>query len=169
MIAARAGDKVAYRTLLRESSSHLRAYFRRRLPGRTADAEDLVQETLIALHTKAGTYDPQQPFTPWLHAIARYRLIDSLRRSGRRPDVPLDEATDVVAGTDPDAAIAGRDLEQLLAKLPSRTRELVKSVKLEGLSTREAAARTGMSETAVKVAVHRALRTLSTVLTGRRP
>src|SRR5512140_2049454 len=99
MIAALAGDAAAYRTLLGLLAPHLRAYFGRRL-NRAADAEDLVQETLIAIHTKRASYDPAQPFTAWLHAIARYKLIDHFRRSGIRRTLPLDDAASVVADGD---------------------------------------------------------------------
>ena len=164
MLAARAGDAVAYRTLLRELAAHLRAYYRRRLgSSRSADAEDLVQETLIAVHRKSSTYDPDQPFTPWLHAIARYKLIDQFRRN-KSDKVPLEDAGVVVSSADFDAALASRDVERLLERLPKRARDLVRGVKVEGLSTRDAAARSGMSETAVKVAVHRAMRALSAML-----
>lgn len=167
MVAAVAGDGVAYRTLLTELTPHLRAYFARRL-GRGADSEDLVQETLIAIHTKQRSYDPGQPFTAWLHAIARYKLIDHFRRRGVRPTVPLENADSVTDETDFAAAEAARDLDQLLQALPESRQRLLRSVKLEGLSTAEAAAAHGLSESAVKVAVHRALKALSK-LTGGTP
>jgi RNA polymerase sigma-70 factor (ECF subfamily) len=164
MLAARAGDAAAYRTLLRELAAHLRAFYRRRLgANRLSDAEDLVQETLIAVHSKANTYDASQPLTPWLHAIARYKLIDLFRRS-KDFKVSLDDVETLVAHSDYEAALAGRDIELLLAKLPKRSRDLVRGVKIEGLSTRDAAHRSGMSETAVKVAVHRAMRALTAML-----
>jgi RNA polymerase sigma-70 factor (ECF subfamily) len=169
MLAARAGDGAAYRTLLRELAAHLRAYYRRRLGSqRSADAEDLVQETLIAVHRKGGTYDEAQPFTPWLYAIARYKLIDQFRRN-KDDKVSLEDADALVSSADFDAALASRDVERLLDKLPRRSRDLVRSVKVEGLSTREAASRASMSESAVKVAVHRAMRALSAMLNGEKP
>jgi RNA polymerase sigma-70 factor (ECF subfamily) len=164
MVAALAGDAGAYRTLLGEVGAHLRAYYGRRLGASRADVEDLVQETLIAMHTRRATYDPSQPLTPWLHAIARYKLIDHFRRTGRRATVPLEAAGDLVSGSDQEEAIARRDVEKLIGNLPKRTQALIRSVKIEGLSTEEAAARSGMSESAVKVAVHRALRSLSAML-----
>ena len=74
MLAGLAGDDSAYRQLLTALSGHLRAYFARRVG--PAQAEDLVQETLIAMHTKRATYAPSQPLTAWIHGIARYKLID---------------------------------------------------------------------------------------------
>lgn len=166
MMASRAGDSAAYRVLLNEVGAHLRAYYRRRLGSGAADAEDLVQETLIAMHAKSVTYDSGQPFTPWLHAIARYKLIDDYRRKRRSRHLPLDVVSELISEQNQEAAIASRDVERLLARLPKRSRDLVRSVKVEGLSTQEAAARSGMSESAVKVAVHRALRSLSSLLRG---
>lgn len=164
MSASLAGDAAAYRALLAEAGAHLRAYFARRLSSDRAEVEDLVQETLIAIHTRRATYDASAPFTPWLHAIARYKLIDHFRRMGRRRMVALDDASDLLAHADHEDAIARRDVEKLIVKLPRRSQALVRGVKIEGLSTAEAAARSGMSESAVKVAVHRAVRSLSAIL-----
>lgn len=166
MLAALGGDAVAYRSLLRALTPHLRAYYARRL-NRTADAEDLVQETLIAIHTRRASFDPTQPFTAWLHAIARYKLIDHFRRSGLRRTLPLEDAASVVAEEDITAAEAARDVEQLLQHLPENKRDLIRHVKLDGLSTAEAAAKTGLSESAVKVGVHRGLKALSNMLRER--
>jgi RNA polymerase sigma-70 factor, ECF subfamily len=167
MLAALDGDATSYRALLAQLTPHLRAFFMRRLAS-GADAEDLVQETLIAIHTKRATYDPALPFTAWLHAIARYKLIDHFRRSKVRRTLPLEEADSVLADEDANAATAKRDVEVLLAKLPKSKRELVRQTKIEGLSTAETAARTGLSESGVKVGVHRALKALSAMI-GERP
>jgi RNA polymerase sigma-70 factor (ECF subfamily) len=163
MLAALDGDAASYRTLLAQLTPHLRAFFKRRLAN-GADAEDLVQETLIAIHTRRATYDTALPFTAWLHAIARYKLIDHFRRAGIRRTLPLEDAETVVAGEETESAGARRDVEKLLATLPPARRELVRQVKIEGLSTAEAAQRTGMSESAVKVGVHRALKALSAMI-----
>lgn len=157
MLAGLAGNAAAYRMLLSALSGHLRAYYRRRAG---ENAEDLVQETLIAMHAKRGTYDPAQPFTAWVYAIARYKLIDEYRRGKRRATVPLDEASALFAEDESESIGAKRDVEKLLARLPRAKRELVRGVKIDGLSTAEAAARHGISESAVKVGVHRALKAL---------
>ncbi|MDR3526636.1 MAG: sigma-70 family RNA polymerase sigma factor [Rhizomicrobium sp.] len=166
MVAALAGDGAAYHRLLKALTPHLRAYFARRLHV-GAEAEDLVQETLIAIHTKRASYDCSQPFTAWLHAIARYKLIDHFRKSGSRKTVALEEADAVTAESDSEAAEAARDVEQLLATLPEAKRALLRQVKLDGLSTAEAAAATGMSESAVKVGVHRSLQALIKRIGGK--
>jgi RNA polymerase sigma-70 factor, ECF subfamily len=166
MLASLGGDQAAYRALLAALAPYLRAYFARRLGH--ADAEDLVQETLIAIHTKRATYDTAMPFTAWLHAIARYKLIDHFRRAKLRRTLPLEDAGSAFAAEDGEAAIAQRDVELLLDKLPENKRRLVRHTKIEGLSTAETAARTGLSESAVKVGVHRALKALA-ALVGERP
>jgi RNA polymerase sigma-70 factor (ECF subfamily) len=167
MLAALDGDAAAYRMLLAQLTPHLRAFFKRRLAN-GADAEDLVQETLIAIHTKRATYDPALPFTAWLHAIARHKLIDHFRRSKVRRTLPLEDADTVFAEEEADAATAKRDVEVLLARLPKSKRELLHQTKIEGLSTAEAAERTGLSESGVKVGVHRALKALSAMI-GQKP
>jgi len=158
MLASLAGDAGAYRKLLAALTGHLRAYFARRV-GPSA-AEDLVQETLIAMHTKRATYDPGLPVTAWIHGIARYKLIDEFRRNKRRAAVPLDEAPDLFAHDEAEAASAKRDVEKLLAHLPEAKRKLVRATRIDGLSTAEAASATGLSESAVKVTVHRAIKSL---------
>jgi len=159
MLAGLAGEAGPYRQLLDELSGLLRAYYGRRAPP-GLDSEDLVQETLIAVHTRRATYDPGQPFTAWAYAIARYKLIDGLRRARLHLKAPLDDADALFVAPGAEAAMAGRDLERVLAGLPARTQSLIRDVKITGLSTREAAEKHGMSESAVKVAVHRGLKAL---------
>jgi len=159
MLAALAGEAGPYRQLLDELSARLRAYYSRRVPP-GLDAEDLVQETLIAVHTRRATYDPGQPFTAWAYAIARYKLIDGLRRARLHLKAPLDDADELFVPPGAEAAMAGRDLERMLGRLSPRTQALIRDVKIAGLSTREAAEKHAMSESAVKVAVHRGLKAL---------
>ncbi len=159
MVRSLKGDGAAYAELLRKLQGHLRAYFARRI-GRAAEAEDLLQETLIAMHTRRATYDAARPFTAWVYAIARYKLIDFYRHTKRRAEDPLDDPDMLFTSSDAQAAEAHLDVERLLHRLPERTRRLIRDVKIEGLSTAEAAARHSMSESAVKVGVHRGLKTL---------
>lgn len=159
MLAGLAGEAQPYRQLLGELSRLLRAYYARRVPP-GVDAEDLVQETLIAVHTRRGTYDVDQPFTAWAYAIARYKLIDCLRKARLSLRAPLEEAGALFAAPGADAAMAARDLDRAMAALPERTRALIRDTRIVGLSTREAAARQGMSEGAAKVAIHRGLKAL---------
>ena len=158
MLAALAGDAAAYRTLLAALTRHLRAYFARRLEA--GAAEDAVQETLIAIHARRATYDTALPFTAWVFGIARYKLIDEFRRAKRRPTVPLEDAGELFGHDEAQEAIARRDVTKLLDKLSPAKRALVKDIKLDGVSVAEAAQRTGLSESAVKVTVHRAIKSL---------
>jgi RNA polymerase sigma-70 factor (ECF subfamily) len=160
MLAALEGDARAYRTLLSELGAHLRAYYSRKLANAT-DAEDLVQDTLMALHKRRATYDPSRPFTAWVYAIARYKLIDNFRRNRLRRTVALDDAPALFADDRIEAASAKRDIEQMLATLPQNKRDLNRLTRIEGLSTAETAAKLGLSESAVKVGVHRALKLLA--------
>ena len=166
MLRARDGDAAAYRLLLTGLRERLRVYFARRLAADPAQAEDLVQETLMAIHAKRATYDPGQFFTPWAYAIARYKLIDHFRRShpGRWRAIAHDDEFAVEDETA--AADARHDLERGLAQLSPATRDLVERVKLREEPVAEVARRAGMSESAVKVAVHRAVRRLSARLRG---
>ena len=161
MVQSLAGDRTAYSTLLRRLNGHLRAYYLRRLgPGRAADAEDLLQETLIAMHARRSTYDTTRPFTAWVHAIARYKMIDHFRRTKRRAEDSLDDPSQLFSMSDANAIEAQIDVDRLLRRLPEKTRRLVHDVKIRGLSTSEAAARNEISESAVKVGVHRAIKSL---------
>jgi RNA polymerase sigma-70 factor (ECF subfamily) len=160
MIAGQAGDASAQSRLLTLLAGYLRAFFARRLARSALDVEDLVQETLLAVHLKRATYDPRYDFTPWLFAIARYKLIDQFRRTGGRVSVPLDDAGELLAADNPEEGAVRRDVTSLLARLPPRQRALLRDVKIEGYSMEEAAGRAGMSVTAAKVSVHRTMKRL---------
>jgi RNA polymerase sigma-70 factor (ECF subfamily) len=166
MLAALAADRAAYRTLLGHLRRRLEVFFGRRLTDTPADVDDLVQETLIAIHAKRETFDRSQAFTPWAYAIARYKLVDHFRRTRHGTTIPLDYADEVFVEDGSAAVDARRDVERALALLPERSRAVLRSVKLDGLSTAEAAARHGLSESAVKVGVHRSLRRLAAQLRG---
>ncbi len=166
MVAGISGHSGAYQTLLSLSADRLRSYFGRRLAGRDFDVEDLVQETLIALHRKRATYDPSLPFTAWLHGIARYRLIDFLRRDKRAVEVPVEEGFDADETDAFGATLAQVDLEALLADLTPNQVAAIRLTRIEGYSVREAAAMTGQSEPAVKVNVHRGLGRLMARIKG---
>ncbi len=155
------GDAVAWRVLLSEFGAHLRAWFSRQLFDGGADAEDLVQETLIALHAKRATWDPKQSFTGWAWAIARHKLIDHLRKRGRRPTRPIEEAEMLMADHTVEDGATRADLSRCLSALPPRQRRLIEDVRLKGLSVAEAAERHGYSVTAAKVSLHRSLKALN--------
>jgi RNA polymerase sigma-70 factor (ECF subfamily) len=168
MLASLEGDAAAHRRLLDRLSSRLRAYYKNKLARTakaTAEAEDLVQETVLAIHLKRGTYDAGEPLTPWVYAIARYKLIDFLRRTrASRADVPIEQADEVMAHDDHDAAESSYDIRRLMERLTKNMRCAVEAVKLDGLSIAEAAERCELSESGVKVNVHRGLRTLAALI-----
>ena len=170
LVRGLAGDARAYHEFLRDLSAHLRAFLRRRLVHLPDDVEDLVQESLLAVHNKRHTYDPDQPLTAWVHAIAKYKLVDLLRRRATHDllNDPLDDDLDVFSSADAEPAEARRDLAKLLEQLPDRQRLPIIRVKLEGLSVVETARVTGMSESAVKVGVHRGLKVLAAKVRGDR-
>ena len=166
MRASLAGDAAAYRALLSRLSAKLRAYYRGRLAriGRSAtEAEDLTQEALMAIHTRRHTYDPAAPLMPWVHAIARYKLIDHLRHThASMKDLPIEDAEEIMAQDDHVGSESAYDLNRLLGQLPDKMRRTIQLVKLDGLSVAEAATQCGMSESDVKVSVHRGLKALVT-------
>ena len=168
LVRGLAGDASAYHAFLKELTGHLRAFLRKRCARLPEEVEDLVQESLLAVHNQRHTYDPGQPVTAWVYAIARYKLIDLLRRRSRTDMLndPLDEENELLISSDNEAAEARRDVAKLLEDLPDRQRLPIIHMKIEGLSVTETARRTGMSESAVKVGVHRGLKTLAAKIRG---
>ncbi|MEN0653859.1 MULTISPECIES: sigma-70 family RNA polymerase sigma factor [Hyphobacterium] len=158
MLLAQSGDRQAYRAVLETARVRLVGYFRRRLSADPGSAEDLVQDTLMAVHEKRATFDPSLSFGAWLHGIARYKLIDHYRRHKRRETIPLGE-DDFAADTDDAAATLARiDVEAMLARLPAKQAAAIRLIHLEGHTAREAADRLGANESAVKVSAHRGLK-----------
>jgi RNA polymerase sigma-70 factor (ECF subfamily) len=163
LVRGLAGDGASYRQFLEELSTYLRAYLRRRLASLPDEVEDLLQELLLAIHNQRHTYDSTQPLTPWVQAIARYKLVDLHRRRARNEAIqdPLDDDQPLFTTVDHDAAEARYDIVKLLDLLPDRQRLPILCVKIEGASVSDAARRTGMSESAVKVGIHRGLKALA--------
>jgi RNA polymerase sigma-70 factor (ECF subfamily) len=168
MLASLDGDAASHRALLDQLSRRLRAYFKGKLAGigrGASEAEDLVQEAVLAIHIKRHTYNPAEPLTPWVHAIARYKLIDFLRRTRTSmADVPLDEADTIMAHDDHVSAESTYDVRRLMERLPKNMRCSIEAVKLEGQSIAEAAERCGISESGVKMNIHRGLKALAALI-----
>jgi RNA polymerase sigma-70 factor, ECF subfamily len=163
-IRAQAGDEVAYAAALRMIAARLRGYFARRLSSLPDETEDLVQETLFAVHCKRGTYDPALPVSNWVMAIAGYKLVDFWRRRGRREALhqPLDLTSDELLAEDfSEEASARRDLSVLLDTLPAQQRTAIVLTRIDGLSMSEASQLSGISVSALKVQVHRGLKRLA--------
>ena len=164
-LRAQDGDEAAYRAALQRMAVRLRAYLRRRLQAWPDEVEDLVQETLLALHLQRGTWDASLPVSAWMIAIARHKLIDLWRRRGRRDAelASLDELEDHEAPSSDDREehAARRDLGVLLRSISPAQREAIVLTKIEGLTVAEVSVRTGASVAAVKVQVHRGLKKLA--------
>jgi RNA polymerase sigma-70 factor (ECF subfamily) len=164
MRAAIAGDEASYRKLLEDLSRMLRGIVRRGFAGvgvARDDVEDVVQDVLLAIHLKRHTWDPAMPLGPWLLAIARNKMIDDLRRRGRRPEIPLDLTQFDIEGGDQQASIDAHDVSRVLNGLSERNREIVQAISIDGHSARDVADRLGMTEVAVRVALHRSLKALA--------
>ena len=157
MIAAQNGHGGAYRRLLSEVSDWLIRYFQRRLP--PGDVDDAVQETLLAVHRRRHTYDPQYPLGPWLAAIAKRKWIDQLRSLGRRP---TDELSDELSVGDHEASVISSSvLASLLEGLRPAQAQAILLVKVQGYSIEDASGETGLSPSAIKMNIHRGLARLT--------
>ena len=157
------GDSGCYERALTLMSGYVRHFLKKRMPSASSDVEDLVQDTLMAIHQKRHTYQTDQPLTAWMFAIARYKWVDHLRAHGRRESLhdDIDDWADTLSVDSPEeASDAHNDLMLVLADLPLAQREAIAHTRLEGLSISETALRTGQSEAAVKVNIHRGLKRL---------
>lgn len=166
MRGAIGGDTQAYNRFLVAVAPHLRAMARRRCEqfgAPAGEAEDVMQEVLLAVHLKRGTWDPAKPIGPWLSAIVRNKMIDSLRRRGRRVVVPIEDVIDVLEAEQASDGLDRLDAEQLLRRLKNPQQDIVRSISLQGASIRDTADRLKMTEGAVRVALHRALKALATL------
>jgi RNA polymerase sigma-70 factor (ECF subfamily) len=160
MVAAQNGHGGAYRRLLDEISEWLGRYFQRRLP--PGDVDDAVQETLLAIHRRRHTYDPQYPFGPWLAAIAKNKWVDQLRSLGRRPAGDLSD--EIAVGDHEASVISSSVLASLLNELRPTQAQAILLVKVQGYSIEDASAQTGLSPSAVKMAIHRGLQRLTAII-----
>lgn len=167
MRSASEGDSVAYRRLLQAVTPVLRAAARRGLAraGQPLDqSEDIVQDILLAVHLKRHTWDATAPFAPWLFTIARNKLIDALRRRGRRVFVNIDDFAETMAGPVAGDSLPPGEVASHLSALPPRQRDVLQSIAVDSASIKETAARLSMTEGAVRVALHRGLASLAAKL-----
>jgi RNA polymerase sigma-70 factor (ECF subfamily) len=164
MRAANRGDADAYQRLLEGLAPLLRGLAKRgffRYGIGPEEVEDVVQDTLLAVHLKRQTWDERQPLLPWVRAIAQKKLIDNLRRRGRRVHVPIDDVGEALAEDPEPAVMNGIDANRVLSRLNGRQRDIVEAISIEGASARQVADRLGMTEGAVRVVLHRALKYLA--------
>lgn len=167
---ANAGDNAAYHRFLTALTPHVRVMARRRcdqfgVPA--SEAEDVVQEVLLAVHLKRGTWDPSRPLGPWISTMVRNKLIDGLRRRGRRVSIPLEDVEETLRREESVSAEDQMDIEIILSRLKDPQRTIVQSISIEGTSVRETADRLKMTEVAVRVALHRALKSLAAIYAER--
>ena len=158
------GDDGAYKRLLSDLSLALRATVRRGFSGISArpnEVEDVVQEVLLAIHLKRHTWDQSKPISPWIMAIARNKMIDDLRRKGRRTEVPIDGMLEVLEAGGHEDAIHAYDVNRVLTGLNGRNREIVQAISIDGHSAQDVAKKLGMTEVAVRVSLHRSLKALA--------
>jgi RNA polymerase sigma factor (sigma-70 family) len=125
--------------------------------------DDLVQDTLLSVHRKLASYDPERSFMPWLAAIARYRFVDHLRLVYRQAEDELAEDHPALETEEP-AITARISLERLFESLPAAQQRAIELVKIEGLSISEASASCGQSESLIKVNIHRGLKRLAAIV-----
>jgi RNA polymerase sigma-70 factor (ECF subfamily) len=167
MRSAISGDRAAYYRLLKAVTPVLRGAARRGLSraGQPVDqSEDIVQDILLAVHLKRHTWDADAPFAPWLFAIARNKLIDALRRRGKRVFVNIDDFAEKLPGETAQETASASEVAARLQVLPARQREVLQSVAVDSASIRDTAAKLSMSEGAVRVALHRGLASLTAKL-----
>jgi RNA polymerase sigma-70 factor, ECF subfamily len=167
-VSALTSNGPEYRVFLTDLTRYLRGYLRRRIPQLQEDVEDLVQEIVLAVHNARHTYRPDEPLTAWVHAIARYKLMDFFRTRAKRgaQHESIDDHEELFSESDDEPLDARRDIEKLLVHLPDKQRLSILLVKLQGLSVSEAAQLTGLSESAVKISIHRGLKALSAHVRG---
>ncbi|WP_235210622.1 sigma-70 family RNA polymerase sigma factor [Caballeronia sordidicola] len=162
------GNAVAYASFLEVFSGYLRGMLRRRLRSYEDDIEDVLQEVLIALHNGLHTYRNQVPVTAWAAAIVRHKVADFLRAQAHREALhdPIDDEMELFATSETESLDARRDIDRLLDQLPERQRAPIEYVRLHGMSVSETARLTGLSESAIKVGVHRGIKALSRLIRG---
>lgn len=164
MRRSQSGDQDAYRRLLqllqKLADRFAAGMYARAGLKETKEWEDAVQEILLAIHSKRHTYNREQNFLPWFYAIARYKVIDHLRARHRMP--VTEDIAEVVIASDlsTESGVDGQDIEKLLATLPEKQRNILRLVKLEGLSVKETAEKLSLGESDVKVSLHRAMKSL---------
>ena len=170
MARAQAGDGNSYRRLLEEATPYIRAVVLRNVKNRS-DGEDAVQDVLVTLHTIRATYDPLRPFGPWLLAIANRRVVDHLRKQGRRRsrETPLDSEHEQVKDL-PNADVDFQDLRSLemaIEQLSPQQKQAIQLLKLKEMTLTEVSYATGISISSLKVNTYRALKSLRKILTAR--
>ena len=156
------GDGAAFARFLHAVTPTLRAVIRRRGDGLPPDEhEDILQEVLLAIHLKRQTWRRDAPVRPWLYAVARYKVVDALRRRGASVTLPIEDFAEVLPEENAATPLSGRDAEVMLKMIDARSARLIRAVALDGKTAEEAGETVGMTAGAARVALHRAMRRLS--------
>jgi RNA polymerase sigma factor (sigma-70 family) len=165
--AANRGDERAYAEFLRQVAPIVRGIARSRGAGLGSDViEDIVQETLLAIHQKRHTWREDMALRPWLYAIVRYKVIDAFRARGRRVQVPIEDFAEVLPAEPVPDPTERHDAERVIGRLDPRSARIMRAIGLEGASIAEISAELGMTEVAVRVALHRGLKRLASLRAG---
>jgi RNA polymerase sigma factor (sigma-70 family) len=170
MRAAMAGDEAAYGKFLKAVTPSIRAAAHRNLARfglGPSEAEDVVQDTLLAIHLKRQTWDSHRPIGPWISAICRNKFIDQMRRRGRNIQIPLEDVAESLVADDSAARLEGYEVNRMLANLNEKQRKVVRSLTIEGASVRQTAERLNMTEGAIRVTLHRAVKALAVIYRER--
>lgn len=157
--AANAGDQRAYARFLAAVTPVLRAVIARR--GGGEETEDILQEVLLAIHTRRQTWHETEPVAPWAYAIARHKVIDAFRKRGRRITVPIEDFAEILPAPPERCPTEAGDIERMIDRLDPRAAAVVRAIGIEGRSIRETGEAMDMTEGAVRVMLHRSLNRLA--------
>ena len=162
MKAANRGDAQAYARLLHLITPVIRGIVRARGVALGRDScEDVVQEVLLTIHLKRQTWREDAPLRPWLYAVTRHKVVDAFRSRGTRIEVPVEDFAEVLSAPDGPDPLEAQDMDRVIDRLDPRAAQIVRAIGLEGETAAATGARLGMTEGAVRVALHRALRALA--------
>lgn len=170
MVASQAGDSKSYAKLLKEILPLITNFTKKRVFD-TGMVDDVVQNALLGIHTARGSYDPSQPFIPWMYAVVRYKILDYIRAQKRYSDkISLNsdslETFFAIEANTHERSDLQKDLKQAMNTLPQKQRQIITLMKIQGFTAAEVALQLDMSISAVKVAAHRAYKTLEISLKG---
>lgn len=165
--AANRGDSAAYTAFLRACAPVVRGIVRARVGGLDPQSrEDIVQDVMLAIHLKRNTWSDDRPLRPSLYAITRHKIIDALRHRGRNAVLPMDDSAETIPAEPPQDPFETSDMERTIARLDDRSQGILRAIALEGVSLTDIGKRIGISDGALRVALHRALRKLAALRTG---
>lgn len=170
MLAAIAGDQKAYAQLLEATARLLRPFLAKRI-SQASEVEDVLQEILLSIHKARHTYDGQRPYKPWMYAIARFRLNDYLRQHYQdrvKHALELDEVLNIATPHVTETGLTYESIKGAIDALPGKQPMILQLLHQDGRTCKEVALAMHMTESAVKVAAHRAYKLLRRTLADAR-